>query len=309
MQRLKSLTIVVAIGLFPFFFIGGPDFGSPRSLNGLWNFGHVVFFAAASFWLISRFSVFSEKGFLAQLFWVAITTLVVGAAIEFIQYGIQREPDIGDVGRDILGAIVAVVLFSERRHELRRGVLLLVRVLVLSLLALPVYSLLVTLLDEWNLRTAFPQMADFETTRELSRWSGSAHFERSNQQATRGHYSMRVDLGTEQYSGVALNYFERDWRGVNTLSVDVFNAEPSPFSMTMRIHDKKHRQSRQLYNDRFNRSYSLAPGWNHLTIALAEVKNAPQGRSMSLSAIENVSFFVIAQDRQHTLYIDNVYLK
>ncbi len=71
----------------------------------------------------------------------------------------------------------------------------------------------------------FPILADFESAGELGRWSGSARFFRSNQQAIRGSYALRVDMGTEQYSGVSLNYFEGDWRGFNTLSIDVFNAE------------------------------------------------------------------------------------
>ena len=116
-------------------------------------------------------------------------------------------------------------------------------------------------------------------------------------------------MGTEQYSGVSLGYFEGDWSGFHILSVDLFNAEPSMLSLTLRVHDKQHSRGKQLYQDRFNRSFLLKPGWNHLDIPLQDIAVALQSRAMDLSAIENLAFFVIAQKVDTTIYIDQLVLR
>jgi hypothetical protein len=209
----------------------------------------------------------------------------------------------------LLGAIIAVVFFSPARNHLRRRRLLLVRALALLLLAVPVSSLFVTVLDEQHSRHTFPILASFESFGELGRWSGSAGFARSDQQAIDGNYSLRVDLGTEQYSGVSLGYFDSDWSGFHTLSVSIFNAESSLLSLTLRIHDQQHSRSSQLFQDRFNRSFALRPGWNHLEIPLQDIATAPESRRMDLSAIENLGFFVVAEKTEMTIYMDQLVLK
>ncbi len=309
MNRFKWLPVLVVTILFPFFFISGPDYYSSRSFRELWNFGHIVFFAAVGLLLITRVPAIASRSFSRQLFWVGLFALVTGIVIELVQYSIQREPDIGDVGRNLLGAIVAVVFLSPRRNELRRGRRLMAKGLVLLLIALPVFSLLMTFYDEQHSRHTFPMLASFESSGELDRWSGSAHFSRSNQHAIHGDHSLRVDLGTEQYSGISMGYFEGDWSRFHSLSVELFNAESSSLSLTLRIHDKQHGRSNQLFQDRFNRSFSLKPGWNHLEIDLHDIAGAPASRAMDLSAIEQVGFFVIAEKTKTTIYMDQLYLK
>jgi hypothetical protein len=295
--------------LFPFFFISGPDFYSSRSFRVLWNFGHIFFFAGAGLLLIASVAGLARKPFFGQLFWVVLFAFVTGIGIELVQYTIQREPDIGDVGRNVLGAIVAVVFFSPARHELHYRRLWLARVLTLLLVAVPVLSLLMTIFDEKNARDEFPILASFESRGELKRWSGSANFSRLDQHTTHGDYSLQVDLGTEQYSGVSLGYFEGDWNGFYMLSVDIFNTESSMLSLTLRIHDQQHGRSNQLFQDRFNRSFTLNPGWNTLQIPLQDIASAPEGRTMDLSAIENLAFFVIAEKTRTTIYMDHLHLK
>lgn len=309
MSRFKWLPVLVTVIIFPFFFISGPDYYSPRSFRVLWNFGHIIFFAIVGFLLITRVSSLVGRSFFSQLFWVGSFALVTGIAIELIQYGIQREPDIGDVGRNLLGAMLAVVFFSPRRNELHRRGVLLARVLIVLLLVLPVSSLLMTLCDEQHSRSTFPVLASFESRGELGRWSGSAQFSRSDQQATHGNYSLRVDLGTEQYSGVSLGYFEGDWSGFHSLSVELFNAESSILPLTLRIHDQQHRRGSQAFQDRFNRRFALKPGWNHLEISLQDIADAPENRTMDLSAIENLGFFVVAEKTRTTVYMDQLSLK
>ncbi|MEH6912015.1 MAG: carbohydrate binding domain-containing protein [Oceanicoccus sp.] len=309
MSRSTWLPLLVVGVLFPFFFISGPDYYSTRSFRVLWNFGHIFFFAAAGLLLITSVRGLARKPFFSQLFWVGLFALVIGIAIEVVQYAIQREPDVGDVGRNVLGAIVAVVFFSPARYKLHRRLLWLARVLTLLLVAVPVSSLLMTLFDEQNARDTFPILASFETRAELNRWSGSARFSRSDQHTTHGDYSLQVNLGTEQYSGVSLGYFESDWSGFQLLSVAIFNAESSMLPLTLRIHDQQHSRGSQLYQDRFNRSFALKSGWNHLEISLQDIASAPESRTLDLSAIENLGFFVIAEKTRTTIYMDHLYLK
>ena len=58
------------------------------------------------------------------------------------------------------------------------------------------------------------------------------------------------------------------------------------FVITCRVHDRQHTLGLELYNDRFNRSYPLNPGWNRISINIEDISTAPQTRPMDLSQIQ-----------------------
>jgi len=90
------------------------------------------------------------------------------------------------------------------------------------------------------------------------------------------------------------------------LSISVFLPEEEQLKLVCRIHDSEHNNE---YADRFNRSFVLENGWNDLVIPLNDVQTAPVDRLMKMDRIENVTLFVIRQDKGRVIYIDYVYLR
>ena len=91
-------------------------------------------------------------------------------------------------------------------------------------------------------------------------------------------------------------------------SVDGKAPEPEPIDLTCRVNDTAHNHRGYHYEDRFNRTYHLNPGWQTITIPLEEIRNAPRQRPMQMEAIDNFAIFAIRLTRPRTIYIDNVRL-
>lgn len=307
MSLKQSRILVPILGmffLFPFFFFGGPTHYAPRSLLETWNLGHLLFFMLFVCLLDEK----RDEGF--SWCWVLIVfvaSLGLGILIEFIQSGVNgRQPSTYDIVCDGLGAILGVLWVCWRdSSRKRRGVLLFIAVLISVWVLSPVATALV---DEWQARKDFPLLADFENPNELSRWSGSASYQQSQEQVTHGKFSLKISLTTATYSGVSLHYFPHDWRGLSRLHFSVFNNSVNDLSLTVRAHDKKHEQGPQHYRDRFNRSFTLHQGWNDINIPLADIENSPKGRRMDMANIRSLGLFVIRQLKNKSIYVDNMRL-
>jgi hypothetical protein len=122
-----------------------------------------------------------------------------------------------------------------------------------------------------------------------------------------GRYSAKIILTTDEYSGVALQYFPGDWSGRKSLAFNVFNPG-QPISLHYRVHDYLHRGDTQPYDDRFNGKTILEHGWNEIVIPLKDIIEAPRGRKMDVTKIRGFGIFVMKQTERHVLFLDNVRL-
>ncbi len=289
--------------MFFLFFFGGPNYESSRSFKEFWNFGHIVFFAVFAHYFFCSGGALAQLSTLKKLLLTMIFSLLLGLFIEYIQYGINRDPDIGDVLRDGLGGLVGL-FFSPILLNARLKIV--VRVVLSVLLVVQGLPWLSYLLDEYDAKSSFPVLSDFESEVQSSRWTGSNSV--SDREPKTGSGSLEVPLGTEKYSGVGLKYFPRDWSHYQSLYFDVFSHEQN-FDITVRINDRQHRKGAQDYSDRFNRSFKLNKGWNSIVIQLDEVSKAPLTRLLDLSDVEGLGIFVVALSSPSILYIDNVKLQ
>ena len=165
------------------------------------------------------------------------------------------------------------------------------------------------LLDEFISIRQFPVLADFETPFEQSRFRGMAACGRSNQVAWSGRGSLMLRLTTDTYSGTSLQYFNGDWSAYKTFSCAVFNPGKNTVNLLLRIHDLLHERGTMEYSDRYNTAFRLLPGWNPLTVSLADVRNAPKDREMDMGQIKGVGFFVVHEPEPLILYLDTLKLE
>lgn len=286
-------------------FVGGPGNHDPRSWRELWNFGHVLVFALwAGLWLRRRGGGLSWN----NLGMALLLTMVLGGGIELLQSGVGRSPDLADLGRDLVGTLLALAWARSGNWELRRQWAL--RGVATLLLLVCLWPPAVALTDEALARRDFPLLAGFETPFEADRWEGNAQRSVVAAPAPRSGPALRAVLGTERYAGLFLTAFPGDWRGYSTLAVELHNPMAQPLRLTCRIHDRAHAETAvQAYQDRFNRSVLLQPGWTSLRIELAEVAAAPLGRRLDLGRVAGVGFFAIELEAPVVLHLADLRLE
>lgn len=296
--------MILLLGLLPFFFFGGPGAQGSRSFIALWDLGHVGFFCLASLFGVDFLRSRVEKLSLQQIFFVVfLLVLVTGAGVEFLQKSFDgRTPDIWDIVRNQLGALIAFTLFVSGRGWQRVSV----TILLACLLLIVVSPLLSAVIDEWRSSRQFPLLSDFETSFEVDRWVGSGKLVTVKGLSRHGHYALKVQLTTDKYSGVFLKYFQGDWKRFKKLFFSIYLPGAESLYIVCRVHDTAHDNR---YSDRYNRAIVLKKGWNDIVIFLDEVANSPKERLLKLENVESFGCFVIEQEREMVLYLDSVYLE
>jgi len=305
-QPKRLILIIILTAMFALFFFGGPDSQSARSFKSLWNFGHILFFAL--FPLLFLYSRFVSGSYLRQCALALASALFLGLMVELIQGGLNRSPDVGDLFRNMLGAMVCLFFLSPTRKILSKKHLIILQITTVILICFQIYGVLTAVADEQMARRQFPILSGFETPFEIQRWSGDADFEIDRRVKRRGKASMRVELNTSTYSGVSLKYFPEDWEGFNYFQFSIFNPLYETLSITCRIHDLGHIQGEQKYEDRFNRTFTIPRGWNTITIRMDDIRSAPVKRRMDIQHIKGVGIFATRLPRKRIINIDDVQL-
>ena len=299
--------LLVLILIFPFFFWGGPGYHAARSFKALWDLGHILFFALATFLVLH---LARQRGLDTK--WRFVLALIIlgtvgGILIELLQLGAgNRSVDPWDVYRDFLGILTGLIFCQTLPAVGRlRWCFFIVYAILFSIALRP---LAVALVDECLAERQFPILADFETFFEQDRFQPNNRLKRTDNHARSGGHSLRVQLTTDTYSGVSLFYFPHTWEGYDQLHFSVYNPGREELQLHCRVHDRWHKEHGQRYEDRFNQSLRLYPGWNDYTISLLSVRQSPSGREMDMNAIESFALFVVRQDRSRVLYLDHIFL-
>ena len=287
--------------------MGGPDDGSSRSFKNFWNTGHIIyFFMMAS--LLSRWHFVARRSLPGQWVIILAITLFVGIGIELAQHGTVRTTDAGDVLRDLTGSFLLLVFGApgtKLQPAWRRRSL---QAVVLFLLSVQLWPLTRSLIDEAITRVQFPLLSGFETPFEINRWAGSAGRSVESVPSVSAGKILRLSLTTNRFSGTILDYLYADWRSFRKLEIEFYNPDEESLQITCRIHDLRHVDGHQEYEDRFNRNFLLTQGWNTIQINLKEVEAAPAGRDMDMSHIRGLGIYVVSLPEPRVLYLDNVRL-
>lgn len=305
----KRLLLILAIAAMTvLFFVGGPNYHSARSVKAFWNLGHIVYFAVFPL-LLTPFTVFQKRRHCVQIGLILLLTVCLAALVEWLQYGLDRTPDSGDMFRNLIGAGIAISFYLPAARAMPIFVRRIAMFVFTGLALTQLVPVGIAALDEHAARQSFPIISDFQSPGQIRRWSGSAVITRAPNIGNRGNWAMQVHLTTWQYSGCALNHFPGDWQGYQWFQFRVYNPADRPIAITCRIHDQIHTQGIQRYDDRFNGTYRIASGWNTIRISLANLQQAPATRRMNLRRIYGVGIFASHLPHPQIIYIDDVQLK
>lgn len=280
-----------------------------RSLAEISIAGHMMVFFLGAYLVYAFAPRLSSHSFLFQALVLLSAALGAGFLIEGLQTLIPgRTPSATDIAANIAGVMVFLSLKNFRSIS-KQLLFHMTTVFITAFLLQPLFK---AVADELVAYRQFPLLAGFETPFEAGRFiRGTGRFDVSDDYAFYGKNSLRVRMGTQTYSGIAMEYMPGNWRGHTQLQFAVYNPQEKKLTLHTRIHDTQHAKSgRMIYADRFNRTFSLLPGeWTLIMIPLAQIKNAPKTRKMDMGQITNLGFFVAREAEPVTLYIDDIRLK
>ena len=309
MKKISNYFIVIIIIGTILFFWGGPGSHANRSINYIWNFGHIIFYCILSTFLLLNWNKLRLKSYYYQVLWIVLITFFLGLIVEVIQAGVHRTPDIEDLLRNFMGSFIALFFFAPKKKEIGFNKLCLLKFILLLLIIFQILPAINFLRDEWSANIEFPLLSGFESNLELTRWTGDADFILSKEIKSTGSSSLKIFLNTSKYSGVSLKNFPKDWGAYNALSFKIYNPQNTFLKITCRIHDKQHAEREQIYTDRFNKTFTLFEGWNTIEVYLKDVRDAPLKRKMNMNDIYGFGIFVISQKEKIIIYLDDLLLK
>jgi VanZ family protein len=236
----------------------------------------------------------------------------MGLVTELLQSRVARDADATDFGRDLFGALAAVFLVMSWRARIQlRAPAVIWSLAVAGLLSgiAGVWAPASVLMDYRARDAAFPILADFEQD-----WEGTFLVERGTSTRIvapptgwdRDHGRVLATLFEEgDLPAISLLEPQSNWSGFTEMEFDVFLPDSTPLDLFVRIDDNSHNGA---YSDRYNGTFALLPGQNHVVVPLEEVKQAPRTRAMNLHAVRSISFFGGKEFRGVTLYFDNLQL-
>ncbi len=298
-----SLTCGVVILLFYNF-----DKSHSLVIDSILGFGHVPLFCVVTamiLWIIDwkNWPVSTTRNY--------ILAGVISGALAVLTEALQqltpeRSFQIGDIIHDLMGSTIFILIAYQYKRKLKRKVLLSMNIMVAALLLFASLPVLATVLDELRSKSDFPLLASFEMKGEMKRWKIDEINDRSHLHATQGKHSLRIELTPGLYPGASFNHPPRDWRGYDTLKFDALLEGEYPLSLTVRINDLRHNEE---FSDRYNRTFTLRPGPNHVAISLSEVEHAPKGRLMDMEHIAVLCIFSYKLKEPRTVYFDNFRLE
>ncbi len=169
------------------------------------------------------------------------------------------------------------------------------------------YYILLMLLLLIGCREKKPFFFDFEREADLDslHWKCKTIFSLSNDHATSGKKSLKMELFPSSYPGLTLGKFNPDWSKFSSLKFDIYNPEEKPVRLSIRIDDKQN----PVYNDRYNSPINPEPGLNPVSIPLNSLVTSGSKRKLNRARINQVIIFLVNPQEKRVLYLDNLRLE
>lgn len=296
----SGLLVLIVV---PFFFIGGPDVFSSLVLQNFWNFGHIIFFAVVML-LIQAFKPLPHW---RHWLLVSLIAMVLGCLIEFIQQFVGRSASIDDVLHNLFGVWLGL-FWGQKPNRL----IWMLRAASVMFITPALWLTIDSGIANLVMRHQFPQINSFESRYELQQLRlNKAQVKALQSPAlhTHGELSLQIELSTDKYAGISLLGLYGDWGHYGAIVMDFYNPDNQPLDLVIRISDLQHDRGANQFNDRFNRSILLMPGWNQLAIAMDDIRTAPRDRAMVMSEISNITVYAVQLSVPRQFYWDNVRLQ
>lgn len=281
----------------------------PQIFGVLNNAAHAPVFGALAivwFFLLRRFPALSLWQRQLAAFVLAIA---IGGLVELLQSMFGRGAELIDLLNDTLGAAAGLALVSFVTS--RRPMLLVIALALLVPVAGSIADAAIAYVSRAN---NFPVLFGDSTrsdryfihTRGVEAVPSSLPPRWARPDDPQ---SLRIRNMGERWPGVTHSEPHPDWRNHSRLMVDLTNPEPQPLTLTLRVHDRAHDNRT---GDRFNRTFTIAAGQRSvLSVPLAEIASAPDGRPLDLSRVAGIILFGDGDPQQvgREFYLTRIWLE
>jgi len=294
--------------LFIFLFVGGETQQKHRLIKDVWDAGHLILFGLISFIYFSH-PVRVNHSIIYKVVATTLFCLFIGSAIEIIQLFTHRNFSIGDIVNDVIGGYLGLlaIVITNKQQTLKNQII--APLVFFLLIFIGLRGLEKHLVDEYILRSDFPELASFETNLEMERWEFKlVNAKPSLQHVKKGTYSLEAEFLRGRYPNISLQHFKADWSEYEKLSFSVFNPGSEPQQFELKIYDAQHITSGRKFKDRFNKKITFAAGWNEIEIELSKIIQSPRNRSMNIKEMKGLSLFTDKLKQPVTIFIDSIHL-
>jgi VanZ family protein len=237
---------------------------------------HAAMFGVAT-WTVRRMT--SLRGLTT---WIIMAVVAVGS--EALQLLVGRNASASDVLHDLYGITAALALHPMHEGIARRRLFLAAGLVVLAAAPLA-----------WNLaayaqrNARFPTLFRYDSLLDLHFLERSGSSRRLVVPARCADGSLRVPLGPRRFAGILLHEPLPDWRGRDSLEIQLGAGDDEALLLTIRVHDEHHDWR---YGDRFNEQVAVRPGRiETIRIPMERIRRAPTGRQMDIARIAGVAIF------------------
>lgn len=308
MKALIGLTVIVAIALVLLL----SDFNLEKAepyVRELLNLGHFPLMATVSvliYWTLEERKLGKRKDNYYTSFLLSVLFVF---AIEIIQPFVGRHAEFVDIVHGILGALwgigLLLIVRMPRRERLLFGA---TSVALLYYFYLPVQADLETRIFRVE---RFPLLGNFEEEREKELWKSYRGDELGevtfvDKPTFGGSGSLKVEtVPYDEYSGVHFTGVKQDWSPYQTLQLRVYNPSNESMYVSIRVDDRGNTES---FEDRFNTTLEVIPGWNTLSISTEEIRAAEGKRSLDLTSIWRLYIYKKKSQQGSVFFVDEVML-
>ena len=103
-------------------------------------------------------------------------------------------------------------------------------------------------------------------------------------------------------SGVMVHEPFTDWRGYNTLQLQIYSQLDAPREMILQIEDKRRRKPA---GDRTDLTLVVEPGYNLYEVPMDAIRHGPEGRELRLNKIRRVGIFSTGSEEPFMLFFSD----
>lgn len=307
-MNFRLLAYFLAVALLVTAVLFSPSWGDWLWLRTLHDFAHgPVFGLVAVVLLMAQRHL--ERGESSQHYAVAIVASVfLGGLTELIQWITGRDPSWRDFSADVLGVATFVAIyaaFDSRVSHVRRRLIPLAAIGV----AVMLWPLAVTAHAYYERAQAFPLI--FDLNRGLGMYFITTRQVRIGIEALPAPWphesALRVDFLPGKWQGIELREPPPDWRGYDSLVLDIANPSSEVLRVVVRVDDEQHNLR---YADRYNGNFDIAArSRSTLRIPIETIRTAPKGREFDLAHVARVVIFRRQDSQAPAMFVSRMSLE
>ncbi len=244
-----------------------------------------------------------------QIVLLAVVLCTGGLACEIAQEFVDRQSSMKDAAANSCG-VVAAAFHCGLFRVTGAWRWFAFPPLIVVLLIMPGVQPLNELVECYRQAQEFPLLASFERPAELRAWQARGGSPKVDfTWATHGKYSIKLQAPHANHLSFAMYRPMKDWTGYSRLQFDVFNPTNTGLTLGVSVGDQVHQDSHSDPAERFSTSFIVgAKQAETITIELREIQKGPINRSLSMTEITMVNFFLLMPAEPSAFQLDNLRL-